>query len=34
MDGLPALQLWEGVLETSSRKPAKGNLERHKREAV
>ena len=34
MDGLPALQFWACVLETLSKKTAKGNLERHKRERV
>ena len=34
MDGLPALQCWECVLEASSSEPAEGNLECHKRERV
>ena len=34
VDGLPALQFWECVLETLSSKPSKGNLERRKRERV
>ena len=34
MDGLPALQFGECVVETLSSKPAHGNLERHKPERV
>ena len=34
MDGLPALEFWECVLETFSSKPAEGNLEHHTRERV
>ena len=34
MDGLPALQLGECVLGTSSSKLAEGNIERHQREKV
>ena len=34
MDSLPALQLWECVLETLSSKSAKGNLESQKRHGV
>ena len=34
MDGLPALQCCDCVLETLSREPAKGNFGRHTRERV
>ena len=34
MEGLPAFQFWECVLETFSSKSVKGYLERHKRERV